>query len=276
MKKGFPYSKKRLKSFAKHKSGALFLLTPWLLAIVVSLMLSSCVVPRLIERPKISQDSQELASRLYRQIWEQNQKIETVVATARIRIHRGIFSRAIRQALLLKKPDSLRIDSFTMFGNLLHRLVLYQGRLQILDLESGRISDSESVNRLLREEVGLDLSGEDVVAILAGGFPLELREDYLGVNQKRGNILRGFDSQVLVNHETGLPIRYMAHTDNGSIYEVDFDDYRDVSGILFPHRISIAMQKPRLSFEIVYEDVSLNRDVGEGKFRGVIYSRDEL
>ncbi len=157
-----------------------------------------------------------------------------------------IFSRAVDQAIIVKRPDQLRVDSYDVFGNLIHQLRVQKNHAEIHDFERGTARSEADVSAFLGEELGLDLSPDVLMTLLVGSVPLEARGDYLGITRKGGSILRGLRSQVLIDSGQGVPIRYVGYTQSNAIYEASFSDYREQSGRLFPYRIEVAVTDDNL------------------------------
>ncbi len=233
---------------------------------LIILGLCSCAGLRMIERPQATSSAVRQGAQWYEVLWQRDQAIQTLRASARVRVSSGIFSRAVEQALIVKRPKNMRLDSYTVLGNLIHQLVLRNGSLWVYDATRERFDKDRDAERLLEENLGLGLSIDDMVSILVGSVPLEERTDYLAVTKKQGDVLRGLNSQVLIDPQTQLPQRFSGYTRHNELYEVRYSHYREVAGISFPHRIAVALHEPRISLEISFKDVDINIPVSDEKF----------
>lgn len=227
----------------------------------------SCAGPRLVERPPELAQTQQLAAEMFRHVFERNKKISTLKASVRLRMTRAHLSRSIEQAILIKRPESLRLDSFNMLGELLYQLVYHDGDLHIVRPQDHYYRHSLDATALLREELHLDIDIRSVIQLLSGGIPLEEKQNYLAVSKQHTIILRGESSQLILDKESLLPQRYMAYTVGGSLYEVSFADYRSVAGVSFPYQIFIQVSRPRVSLRVAFSHVTINERIGRDRFR---------
>lgn len=226
----------------------------------------SCARPGLVERPPATAHSLEQARDWYQVLWQRDQDLTTLKGQVKLRVSRMIFSRAVDQAIIVKRPDQLRVDSYDVFGNLIHQLRVQKNHAEIHDFERGTARSEADVSAFLGEELGLDLSPDVLMTLLVGSVPLEARGDYLGITRKGGSILRGLRSQVLIDSGQGVPIRYVGYTQSNAIYEASFSDYREQSGRLFPYRIEVAVTEPRLGIDIQFEEAIINETVPDRLF----------
>lgn len=255
--------KRQLKIFGKKSAR-------WLLSLTC-LGLVGCVGPRLAERPPELAETQELAYKFYIPLAARNQKIETMRAEASLRMSQGIFSRAMDQYLLVQRSlepraGQLRIDSYDPSGQLIAQLVYAEGVLYYSEPQTGYFRSSQDAGKLLREEIGLDVSIDRLVLLLSGGVPLEPRENYLAVAQAGKVLLRGLDSQVEIEEEGGLPFRYVRRLSNGSIYEALFSDYQVINNIWFPIRVEMKASDPEFHVVVTYLGAELNEPIDPNVF----------
>lgn len=236
-----------------------------------TISLAACVGPRLAERPPMQADTQELAFKFYAAVQDRNREIDTMRAEASLRMSRGIFSRAMDQYILIQRetqdhPERLRIDSYDPTQTLIAQLVYADHVLYYAEPPNGYFRSSADADRLLQEEVGLDIQMDDLLLLFSGGIPLERRENYLAVANAGKVLLRGLDSQVELDEENKLPFRYVKRMPNGTIYEVLFKNYQVINGVWFPIRIALKVSDPEVSADADFLSVELNDPIEQDVF----------
>lgn len=227
-------------------------------SLIGCVLLVSCLGPRLMERPPVTAETQDLAAEMYAKVWQYNQGISTVRGEAELRMSRGIFSRATQQYILVKRPDQLRLDSHDALGSLIAQLVYTDGVLYFSEPPTGYFRSSDEDSTLLREEFGLDIPITDLLLLVSAGIPLEDKDNYLAVTRSGEVLLRGLRSQIQLDEESGLPKRYAARLSNGTLYEVQFRHYEFLDGVWFPTHIAVALSDPNVGLNIGYQQVELN------------------
>jgi hypothetical protein len=221
----------------------------------------------LAQRPVDQPKAREQAAEIYQQLWKHNQAVRTMKGAAMLRMSRGVFSRAAEEYIVVQRPEQLRIDSYTVFGQLLYQIIYSKGVLYIYDAQAGAARSSDDVRQLLNDELSINMEPADMLLLLSGGLPLESPDNYLAVRQSSHILLRGLTSQILFDPVNGRPLSYMAQIPGGGLYKTEFSDYREIEGFAFPYRVKVTRSDVRIGLDIEYSGVELNDPIDPKLFR---------
>lgn len=142
-----------------------------------------------------------------------------------------------RVVILVKRPDQIRGEILSEFGNPLQQFAVQGGRLSLGWPEENRYESVPATREGMRESLSLPLVPEEVVSLLLG-FPPSHSEDHQKI----------WWEEI---HGQFVPKRIKsAH------YRVDYSDYQDVKGFLFPQKVELFLGAGRIDF--VFQEVELN------------------
>ena len=184
----------------------------------------------------------------------------------------GRFRRPQRVAL--RRPAELRVEILGLFGQIAAILVTDGERFQFWDAAGGgRMREGEVTPELLWNVARVDLTPEEAVDVLLGGgrpgagFVLAraavLSDGALALTWQdaaRAGERREFDAERRLRRLT----RYAP--DASVVFEVLFDDYRELAGRPFAY--AIHMSFPRLHAEAAFdfEQAELDAELGDELF----------
>lgn len=168
---------------------------------------------------------------------------------------------SFQEAILVQRPDRLRLETLSFLGAIMIVTVNDQEILGYLPREGVLLRGQRSKENLRRlTKIPLPLEVEEITALLLGLPPVNTGT----TSQQDGNALNfstADGGQDVVAFETNDPVPTRWERFNGgdkAEISVKFADYVPTPGGLFPSRITIesAAQKKRL--EIRYQEPELN------------------
>lgn len=141
-----------------------------------------------------------------------------------------------RVVILVKRPDRIRGEILSEFGNPLQQFAVKGGQLSLGWPEESRYESVPATREGMRASLSLPLVPEEVVSLLLGIPPFPNNNQKIWWDEIHGQF---------------VPKRIKsAH------YRVDYSDYQDVKGFLFPRKIELFLGVGRIDF--VFQEVELN------------------
>lgn len=196
-----------------------------------------------------------------------------VRASARVSLSGQRGASFARQLLLLERPARLRVEVLGLLGQRVAVLATDGGRYELYRAETGSVESGEIHPAILFEIAGVPLTPEQAVALLLGGpggAPSAARAFERGEGTIR---LEWPGSGSRFEHaldfdEVGHPRRYAVGTGSGApLLEVLWNDYRDVGGSLFAHRVELDFPRTDAHAEVSFRSVELNPSLPDALFR---------
>ena len=141
-----------------------------------------------------------------------------------------------RVVILVKRPDQIRGEILSEFGNPLQQFAVQGGRLSLGWPEENRYESVPATREGMRESLSLPLVPEEVVSLLLVIPPFPDNNQKIWLEEIRGQFV---PKRIKSPH-----------------YRVDYSDYQDVKGFLFPRKIELFLGAGRIDF--VFQEVELN------------------
>lgn len=174
-------------------------------------------------------------------------------------------------ALLVQYPNKLLITVLDDLGQERFRLVANGEQVLWYEVGANDFSLVAQEEKSLQRALKLPLSVEEFISRLLGIFPEDTPLEYLkaeGNPSPRYEITRRQD-RLEIGQE---PIRLMRFTAFRSDkrkklrYEITYDDFIKVSGVIFPKSIRLSFFKPKTEVLLYFNDLELNPDLSPAKF----------
>ncbi len=232
-----------------------------LLAALLSCILTGCttaiVAPIPIQAPTRQWNPGELIETLR----QRDQQFRSLRALARLDYAGPEGKNGFQEAILVQRPDRLRLETLSFLGAIMIVTVNDQEILGYLPREDVFLRGQRSKENLKRlTKIPLPLEVEEITALLLGLPPVNIR----ATPQQDGNSLSfpaADGGRAIVAFETNdaVPTRWERLNAGGEAeISVKFSDYVPTPAGLFPLRIAIesATQKRRL--EVRYQEPELN------------------
>lgn len=195
--------------------------------------------------------------------------------------HFGTEGRIRGEVFVFVNRPSLRVDT-RAFGNTVSTIVTDGQRFSMADLRGGNFFVGRARPCVAAQLLGIPLESAEVVSMLAGGPPLlegDARihwDDGHYVLDIAGTGGRSESLQLTITseeHDNALPEQQHPRPSSATLSdargvraEITFEDYRDVSGVAFPHSVRVVMERDNVDLKVRYREVSLDPDLPEDAF----------
>lgn len=179
----------------------------------------------------------------------------------------------LRYAIIIKKPNNLRLDVLPVGG--VYTLGLFatsNGEAVALDPGNKRAMKSRDTNRAIRTILGLPLSAQELAAVALGTFPAMLSAPEL-------EVVNG-DGEVVVQTQDGLTnwqvdsanlnlnsIEIRRRINQDPIALVHFQSYLRDGNLTLPQTMVLAIPSRDLRLELTLVTHDINPDVSDDKFK---------
>lgn len=243
-------------------------------------LLSSCqsgVVPVDSHLNQTTISLEDLRQRLLKRENELNDLKSFVHATVETKGRK----RSLRQALLVRRTENLRIDTLSLLGQPLG-VYIFNGqnakgqRSVLYDTRRNRIFLGIEVREMLGRTLGIKLNLEEYVSIFSGNIPhLKSLKMTGGTLDREGTVYRltGVDPadksrmEIEVDAYTLLPNKVSRTLPDGEVIHIQWQDYRVVADREFPHRIVIEFPSRDARLTLTYNDPVINAGIPDESFQ---------
>jgi outer membrane lipoprotein-sorting protein len=176
-------------------------------------------------------------------------------------------------AVVAKLPDSVRLETMDAVADVTMAAGSRNGRAWVWLPMQDRIYRGRASRRTLKRLIDVDWNVSDLAHVLAGTIDMR-GSDFL---LKSGDVdglfaVRDQPMTIKIDMKRGLPLRVTRYDEKripghvAPLYEVRFENYRDVDGIPFPFQV--VAHVPGYGHRIVfaYDHVELNREIDDDIF----------
>lgn len=176
------------------------------------------------------------------------------------------------QVVVVRAPASARIDVMNPFG--VSYTVATDGKqLSAFDRRKNVFYHGKAEPDRFRHFIGIPLGANELAALLRGLPPALGESRWAAVQAVEGGWLLqrrlggGGKQEVVVEASSFVPLRVKISGDRDRHdVEVKYSDYRDVSGVVVPHRIEVSFRDGS-HLELVYKSVQRDVALNEEAFR---------
>lgn len=182
--------------------------------------------------------------------------------------------------VFVRRPD-VRVDT-RAFGNTVSTIIANDRTFAMADFRAGQFYTGEARPCVAAQLLGIPLEAGEVVAMLAGGPPLlegdaRIRWDdghYLvDITGREGRaetltmeITAEEHDRARPEQQHPRPTRAELRDARGLRAVLTFEDYQAVSGVDFPRRVRVVMERDNVDLEVRYREVTLDPDLPEDAF----------
>ena len=189
--------------------------------------------------------------------------------------------RSLRQALLVRGEETLRVDTLSLLGQSLGVYIFNSKKIEgqrsvLYEARRNRVFQGSEVREMLGRTLGIELNLEEYISVFAGKIP---RFEYLKIiggdlNQEgTAYKLTGMDMadksriEIEVDAYTLLPSNASRTLLDGEVIRIQWQDYRIAGDRNFPHRIVIEFFPTKnASLTLVYSDPIVNAGIPDESF----------
>jgi outer membrane lipoprotein-sorting protein len=189
--------------------------------------------------------------------------VRSLRALAHLRFRDGDDSNSSREAIIVARPDRLRVEVLSLFGSVFV-LTADGGTLTAYARQEGTVYQGQTSPENLWRYARIGLPVTDLVDLLLGTPPARSdRHAQVAFEPSSGWIRLRQDiddrSQVVWFSEAELPVAAEERRDNDApLWHATFGDYEDHGGLAIATRIGVDMPAARRSVEVAFDDIDLN------------------
>lgn len=182
--------------------------------------------------------------------------------------------------VFVRRPD-VRVDT-RAFGNTVSTIIANDRTFAMTDFRGGVFYTGAARPCVAAQLLGIPLEAGEVVSLLAGGPPLldgdaRIRWDdghYLVDITGRAGRAETLTMEITAQeHDTARPEQQRPRPTRAELRDargvravLTFQDYEQVSGVDFPKRVRVVMERDHVDLEVRYRDVTLDPDLPEDAF----------
>jgi hypothetical protein len=201
-------------------------------------------------------------------------ELHSLRGSARVSFDGARGSSFARQLLVVERPARLRVEVLGLLNQRIAVLATDGERYDLYRSESGAVESGEIRPSVLWEVAGVPLTPEEVVRVLLGAPRMPASGDEIrGAVENADAVVRfevrGSDpcwSVLEFDAERRLS-RFEFLCPEGVLFQVRYDDYREVAGTRFAHRVALDFPFSQVHAEVRFRAVELNPVFPEGIFQ---------
>jgi len=201
--------------------------------------------------------------------------IRDVKAFVRTKISGENLNQSFRQTLIVKGDEAMRVDTYSLFRQVLGVLIYEGGKTLMYDPRENRVISGEAVWESMQRVLGTYIDLGDYISVFSGGIPhlSHLRAKVAKwnsdqtvlqietINQKTGERIDfGIDAYTL------LPKSLILTRGTREIYRVYWYDYKKVDKLDFAHKVVIEIKSKKQSIVVRYSEVMINQGISLDAF----------
>ncbi|OGW18462.1 MAG: hypothetical protein A3G93_11605 [Nitrospinae bacterium RIFCSPLOWO2_12_FULL_45_22] len=197
---------------------------------------------------------------------ERKRRIQDLKALARISLVSPERKFSAKQAITLRKPYYLRLETLSFFGYPMLYLFANDQQLSFYNPQENKLFRGSVQLDNIFKLTGLPLEISEIIAILCGDMPLNSNSSQAELRFEPETTLYslrlGPDEEIKLGAMDLLPRQYRWADKSGKTYlEVIYQEYEKINGFFSPFTIRVKLPQRAISVEIKYSEVKLNQAV---------------
>ena len=238
------------------------------------LFIISCQ-PKILPVPTEAKPEIKSLSSLFSELEARKSAIRDVKAFVRTKISGENLNQSFRQTLLVKGDEAMRVDTYSLFRQVLGVLIYKGEKTLMYDPRENRVISGEAVWESMHRVLGTYIDFGDYISVFSGGIP---HLSHLQTKIAKWNSDQTVLQIETINQETGeqvdigidaytlLPKSLFLTRGTREIYRVYWDDYKKVDELDFPHKVVIEIKSKKQSIVVSYSDVMINQGISLDAF----------
>jgi len=237
-----------------------------------------CVVscqPKVLPVSTEAKPEMKSLSSLMSELEARKSSVRDVKAFVRTKISGENLNQSFRQTLLLKGDEAMRVDTYSLFRQVLG-VVIYEGEKTLMyDPRENRIISGEAVWESMHLILGAYIDFGDYISVFSGGIPhlshlqtkvAKWNNDQTVLHIETINQKTGERVDIGIDAYTLLPKSLLLIRGIREIYRVYWDDYKKVNELDFAHKVVIEIKSKNQSIVLSYSDVMINQGISPDAF----------
>lgn len=248
--------------------------SPFWLTVPAALFFFACQ-PRVETLPPHMMRETVSPEYLLQSLFKRQEEIKSLKSFVQATVERDHFKQALRQTLVLRGNDAIRVDTFGLFGQALGAFVYKGGHALLYDPAGNRLYRDEEVWDAMGDLLGMVVDFQEIIGVFSGNIP-HLREHralhaFLEP-EKKFYRLETHEPSGKVRFEIDLdamdltPVRWVKTETGRQTYSVSWSDYRPVEGRLFPHQMVIVNARRREKLTVGFQTPQINPAIAPDAF----------
>jgi outer membrane lipoprotein-sorting protein len=238
------------------------------------LFIISCQ-PKILPVPTEAKPEIKSLSSLFSELEARKSAIRDVKAFVRTKISGGNLNQSFRQTLLVKGDEAMRVDTYSLFRQVLGVLIYKGEKTLMYDPRENRVISGEAVWESMHRVLGTYIDFGDYISVFSGGIPhlshlqtkiAKWNSDQTVLQIETINQKTGERVDIGIDAYTLLPKSLFLTRGTREIYRVYWDDYKKVDELDFPHKVVIEIKSKKQSIVVSYSDVMINQGISLDAF----------
>ena len=185
------------------------------------------------------------------------------------------LKQSFRQSLLIQDNESIRVDTYGLFGQALGVFTHHENRTTFFDPAKGRVYSGSEVESLMERMLGTQVDFQEHLRIFVGHIPrlelLEIIESRLNSDRTRyilklTDLQRGGSVTLQFSAVTLLPFEITRELGGRSVYSVQWQEYAKVDDYDFPHLITLSFPEKQETIRVKYKKPIINKGLPADTF----------
>lgn len=212
---------------------------------------------------------------LLQSLLKRQAEVKTLKSFIHTTVEKDHFKQTLRQTVFARGSDSIRVDTFGLFGQALGVFIHDGGQTLLYDTSNNRIYRDAEVWDVMDDVIGMAIDFKEIVSVFSGNIPgldghrvtrAQLEPE------KRFYRLETLDSAGAVRFEIEmdavdlLPAKWVKVQNGRKIYTVLWSDYRPVEDRPFPHRLVIMNPARREELLVDFQSPQVNKEIPADAF----------
>ncbi|HSR09919.1 MAG TPA: DUF4292 domain-containing protein [Thermodesulfobacteriota bacterium] len=231
---------------------------PLLFLLVAALAASCATVPIL---PEATPSAPELLAK----VAETQNAITGLKGLADVKVSSPAGNLSSSQALFARRPDAFRTEALSPLGTPILYAVSRGGEIDLYVPQENRYYRGPFRAGSRSLSLPPDLAPEEIVSFLLGGAPIaEYEETSVRADRQKGlwvielrSPAQKRELDLWVQPASFSVVRAAVRNPKLS-YDAAFSQFREEKGILFPRRMLLVSDQPRIRLAVSYQEVELN------------------
>ncbi|OGW15607.1 MAG: hypothetical protein A3K09_08680 [Nitrospinae bacterium RIFCSPLOWO2_12_FULL_47_7] len=214
-----------------------------------------------LERETVSSDY------LLRSLLKRQADIKNLRSFVQATLEKKDLKQSLRQTIVACGSESLRVDTFSLFGQALWVFIYDGSKTALYDASNNRIYQGAEVWNILDRVVGVVIDFKEIINVFSGNIPrLEshrINRAYLN-HEKNLYQLETIGKSGLEQFEvdmdavTLLPLKWVRIQNGLKDYTVTWSDYKPVDERPFPHHVEIVHSQRQEKIALSYQNPKTN------------------
>jgi hypothetical protein len=201
--------------------------------------------------------------------------LRSLRGSARVSLDGARGASFARQLLAVERPARLRVEVLGLLNQRIAVLATDGERYDLYRAESAAVETGQIRPSVLWEVAGVPLTPEEAVGVLLGAPRMQCPGEAItgaveGAEARVRFEIRCSDPYwwfVLEFDARELLSRYQVGGPEGTLYEVRYDDYRELGDTGFAHRVELDFPLSEIRAEVEFRSVEVNPTFPENLFR---------